>query len=100
MAICQRNKSLLLFYLFCIVQLTKEYIIRGVANEQRVTMANNLIGCWGRAQQPIRLFAIVTLYSLLWIQTPLGAIFDEIYFVQCNLDLSDNLTEMRQICLS
>ena len=64
MAICQRNKSLLLFYLFCIVQLTKEYIIRGVANEQRVTMANNLIGCWGRAQQPIRLFAIVTLYSL------------------------------------
>ena len=39
MAICQRNKSLLLFYLFCIVQLTKEYIIRGVVNEQRVTMA-------------------------------------------------------------
>ena len=29
-----------------------------------------------------------------------GAIFDEIYFVLCNLDLSDNLTEMRHTGLT
>ena len=31
----------------------------------------------------------------LGVQTPLGAIFDEIYFCCVTSDLSDNLTEMR-----
>ena len=36
----------------------------------------------------------------LWVQTPLEALFDEIYFVLRNLKLSDNRTEMRHIGLS